>query len=371
MAVYRIFPEKDAFIFSESPDANAGLDEILEIGGYQDIAGVGETSRMLLQFSNEEIQTVINNHVGTSSYSANLGIYLADAYQIPIKTSIYTYPIYSTVEWDNGTGKYGDVPVNSSGVTWSNLKAGNSEPWVIGSYPTGVTGSYITGKEGGGAWYTSYGSINLEFIQENSIKSTYDIYTDVTDAVKLWNEESIINNGFIVKLNKELEFNTTASIRLKYFSSDTNTIYPPFLDIKWDDSTYNTGSLPAISTDTISITVNNNRGKYPDIGKQRFRISAKPKYPVRTFTTSSIYLQNYSLPPTSYWGLRDENTEEMVVDFDDNFTKISCDEKGNYFDIYMSGLQPERYYRILIKSVIDGTTTVIDNNNIFKVVRNG
>jgi hypothetical protein len=61
----------------------------------------------------------------------------------------------------------------------------------------------------------------------------------------------------------------------------------------------------------------------------------------------------------------------MVVDFDDNFTKISCDEKGNYFDIYMSGLQPERYYRILIKSVIDGTTAVIDNNNIFKVVRNG
>lgn len=371
MAVYRIFPEKDAFISSESPNANTGLDEILEVGGYQDISGEVNTSRILLQFDQEEIQAVINEHIGTSSYSANLGVYLADAYQIPVNTAIHIYPVYSTVEWDNGTGKYGDVPVNSSGVTWRDLKAGSNEPWVVEMYPIGVTGSYEERKEGGGAWYTSYGSVNLEFIQENSIKSTYDIYTDVTDAVKLWNEESIRNNGFILKLDKELEFNTTTSIRLKYFSSNTNTIYPPFLDIKWDDSNYITGSLPTISTDNVRIAITNNKGKYPDIGKQRFRITAKPKYPIRTFTTSSIYLQNYSLPPTSYWGLKDENTEEMVVDFDNSFTKISCDNKGNYFDIYMNGLQPERYYRILVKSVIDGTTTVIDNNNVFKVVRNG
>jgi hypothetical protein len=30
MAVYRIFPEKDAFIFSEASTSNAGLDEIIE-----------------------------------------------------------------------------------------------------------------------------------------------------------------------------------------------------------------------------------------------------------------------------------------------------------------------------------------------------
>ena len=50
MAVYRIFPQQDAFIYSETPTANAGLDEILEIGGYADISGIGETSRMLVQF---------------------------------------------------------------------------------------------------------------------------------------------------------------------------------------------------------------------------------------------------------------------------------------------------------------------------------
>ena len=61
----------------------------------------------------------------------------------------------------------------------------------------------------------------------------------------------------------------------------------------------------------------------------------------------------------------------MVIPFDTNYTKISCDSTGPYFDIYMDGLQPERYYRVLVKSEIDGTNTVIDNGNTFKVVRNG
>ena len=61
----------------------------------------------------------------------------------------------------------------------------------------------------------------------------------------------------------------------------------------------------------------------------------------------------------------------MVFDYDKEYTKISADNNSNYFDVYMSGLQPERYYRLLVKTEIDGTTTVIDDNQIFKVVRNG
>lgn len=180
-----------------------------------------------------------------------------------------------------------------------------------------------------------------------------------------------MNNGFILRLQPDLEFNTTASIRLRYFGADTNTIYPPSLDFKWDDSTYNTGSLSVLNTSIVTIGIANNRGTYSDVGKQRFRLTAKPKYPTRSFATTSVYLVNYALPSGSYWGLRDENTQEMVVDYDTNYTKVSCDSTGPYFDVYMDGLQPERYYRILVKSTLDGSTTVIDNNNVFKVVRNG
>jgi hypothetical protein len=372
MAIYRIFPEKDTFLYSEAPLANAGLDEILEIGGYTDIAGMGETSRALVQFSSHDINTVVDTVIQSNNYSASIGLYLADAYQIPVNTVIYAYPISSSQNgWDNGTGKYGDIPENTSGVSWKNQNIGTSNPWQTANYQSGVTASFNNNNSGGGTWYTSSNGISLEFTQSNPINSTYDIDINITPAVKLWHDNSIVNNGVILKLSDNLEFNTTSSIRLKYYSADTNTIYPPYLQFAWDDSIYQTGSLTTLSDSISTITLTNNKGKYTDVGKQRFRVAAKPKYPIRTFTTSSVYLENYALPQNSYWGIRDEYTEEMLIDFDTQFTKISCDNQGGYFDVYMEGLQPERYYRILIKTVLDGSTTVVDSQNIFKVVRNG
>jgi len=370
MAVYRIFPEKDTFIFSETPSANAGLDEIVEVGGYPDTSGVGGASRVLVQFDSEEISDVISNKVKSNNFSASLGMYLADAYQIPLNTTLYVYPIYSSAEgWDNGTGKYGDTPKNTSGVSWTYQKTGTNTPWISNNFPPGVTGSFKGTNTGGGNWYTGSNGVDLEFTQSNTIKSTYDININITEAVKLWNTENIVNSGVLLKLADNLEFNTTSSIRLKYFSGDTNTIYPPYLDFKWDDSSYVTGSLSVLSNSISTINITNNKGEYTNAGTQRLRVSAKPKYPTRTFSTSSLYLTNYALPVESYWGLRDENTEEMIIDFDIQFTKVSCDSEGSYFDIYMDGLQPERYYRILIKTTLDGSTTVVDNQNIFKIIR--
>jgi hypothetical protein len=34
----------------------------------------------------------------------------------------------------------------------------------------------------------------------------------------------------------------------------------------------------------------------------------------------------------------------------------------------MSGLEPERYYKILIKTIIKGSTIISDDNYYFKVV---
>ena len=369
MAVYRIFPEKDTFISSEVPTGNAGKDEIIEIGGYTDTTGVGETNRILIQYSTSEIQDILTNKV-SGSYSASLNLYLADAYEIPVNYTLYAYPIYGA--WDNGVGKFGDNPINKTGVSWKYKLAGEAGAWTTTGFVANTTGSYKSGSTpGGGNWYTGSVGVNLEFTQSHSLNSTNDVSINVTEAIKLFISGTISNNGFILKLSDDLEYNTTSSIRLKYYGVDTNTIYPPFLEFKWDDSAYSTGSLSVLSNNISIINLTNNKGRYTDVGKQRFRLSARPKYPVRSFTTSSAYLTNYALPSASYWGLRDENTEEMVIDFDTKFTKISCDSNGSFFDVYMDGLQPERYYRILIKTTLDGSTTVVDNQNIFKVVRNG
>jgi len=369
MAVYRIFPEKDTFISTENVLGNAGKDEIIELGGYPDISGTGHTNRILIKYSTEDIKDTIANKIGASGYSASLNLYLADAYELPIDYTVYAYPVYGT--WDNGIGKFGDIPTNRSGASWQYRQASETNAWLLNSYPQYVTGSFDPPLNGGGNWYTSSGAFNTEFTQSHGINSTHDVNINVTRAVQLINSNTLTNNGFILKLSDDIEYNMSSSIRLKYYGADTNTIYPPFLEFKWDDSVYSTGSLSVLSNSISTIGVTNNKGKYPDVGKQRFRISAKPKYPVRTFTTSSVYLKNYALPSASYWGLRDENTEEMVVDFNTQFTKVSCDPTGPFFDVYMDGLQPERYYRILVKTTLDGSTTVVDDQNIFKVVRNG
>lgn len=370
MAVYRIFPEKDTFISSEIPTGNAGKDEIIEIGSYLNTSQTVETNRILVQYSTAEIQDTILNKVGNANYSASICLSLADAYEIPVDYSVYAYPVSGA--WDNGVGKFGDTPVNVTGVSWQYRQADLLSQWLTAGYPAGTSGySPNPANPGGGNWYTNLGAINLESTQSYSLNSPNDIKVDVTEAVKLIDTDTIQNNGFILKLPNNLEDSGSTNIRLKYYGTDTNTIYPPFLELKWDDSSYSIGSLQVLSNSTSIINLTNNKGKYVGEGKQRFRISARPKYPVRSFTTTSAYLTNYALPSASYWGLRDENTEEMVVNFDTKFTKISCDSNGAFFDVYMDGLQPERYYRILVKTTLDGSTTVIDNQNIFKVVRNG
>jgi hypothetical protein len=60
----------------------------------------------------------------------------------------------------------------------------------------------------------------------------------------------------------------------------------------------------------------------------------------------------------------------MVVDFDTSYTKISADGNGNYFKVYMDGLEPERYYQLMIKTIVGDETLIIENkDNYFKVVR--
>ena len=63
MAVYKIFPDKDSFIFTEVSTANAGYDEMIEIGGYP-IQEIGQTARTLIHFKNTEIQSISSLHRG-------------------------------------------------------------------------------------------------------------------------------------------------------------------------------------------------------------------------------------------------------------------------------------------------------------------
>lgn len=369
MAVYKLFPSKDAFIYTEEAKANTGYDEILELNTYPKQA-IGQTSRILIQFADSEIDDLIGNIINGSNYTASINLSLASATETFTSYTINAYPLSKA--WDEGVGKALDNPVNKTGASWEYAGINQTNAWITSSYATNETGSYSSNFPGGGNWYTGSGGDSLEFSYVHEAGNDLDLVLDVTTGVAKHYADEIANNGFIIKFQDSVEFEETASFSLKYFSRNTNTIYPPCLEFKWDDSSYSTGSLSVLNSSESDILLVNNTGNYINDGKKRFRLHSRPKYPTRTFSTASLYRTNYALPSGSYYAIKDENTEELVINYDTLNTKVSCDSTGPYFDIYMKGLEPERYYRVLIKTVLDGTTTIVnDHRNVFKVVRNG
>lgn len=179
---------------------------------------------------------------------------------------------------------------------------------------------------------------------------------NVSDIVNRWFSGSIPNYGIIVKHPNYIEENTASFVDLKFFSIDTHTIYPPTLQFMWDDSYYYPQGTSYVLNDQITIVLANNLGQFKQNQVYKMRTAVRYNFPPRTFSTSSAYLQQLYLPENSYWALQDVKTDEMVINFDTKYTKLSADSVSNYFTLYTSGLEVNRFYRILIKTNIYSTT---------------
>jgi hypothetical protein len=252
---------------------------------------------------------------------------------------------------------------------------------AVDNFGAYVEASWSGSASGGGNWYTG-SNIGLDVIQEKvfSYGQGIDLNIDVTDTVKTWyvnslddNTKGFPNNGFLVKQSSSKEFvnNRNFQATFRYFSVDTNTIYPPALNLMWNDYNFATGSTKqsVLATQESFVNIYNNAGTYYSESVPRLRISAIPKYPDIVFQTASLYTNNHYLPYTSsFYAIKDTDTNEYVVPFSDPYTKISADEISSYFDIEMAGLEPERYYTILIKSTVGGTVKVFDEDIMFKVI---
>lgn len=377
MAIYKIYPTKDASIYTEDTSMNTGLDQILEASTYMYL-GNPHISRYLLKFSTSEISNIITSKISGSSFKTYLNNYAAVVTGLNSDTKLYAYPVSGS--WNMGTGYFRNSPITSNGVSWKFQSSSGSTEWATSSFSNYSTASYST-IVGGGTWYTG-SNLGLDITPSQSFNYSdpIDLSLDVTNTINTWQSNSIDsnngfpNNGFIIKQGSNDEFNISSdnSHTFRYFSIDTNTIYPPQLEFRWDDYTFNTGS----STNTILsqaesfINIYNNTGIYYSESIARFRIAATPKYPDRQFITSSYYTQNYYLPENvSSYAIKDTDTNEFVINFNSSYTKISADETSSYFDIYMSGLEPERYYTILIKTKLDNTTKVFNEGILFKVAK--
>jgi hypothetical protein len=130
-----------------------------------------------------------------------------------------------------------------------------------------------------------------------------------------------------------------------------------------------------LSVNTISpfvVVVQDLKPRYSFGDIPRINVFGRERFVKKTFDKSAqslAYTIPKSLPTSSYYAIKDNETEEIIVDYD-NYTKLSCDLNGNYFMLDTTGLAQERYYKILLRIVDEmGSIYTFEAGNTFKIQR--
>jgi len=374
---YFIFPEIDTTLYQASGSSNAGLDEILEIQKTMSNSGGNiNVSRILIKFDLNEISSSIVNNTISSDRKFYLNMYDAGSEELNTSQSLFAYPISQS--WVEGQGTFSDSPITTEGASWQ-YRDGQVQK-------TAWSGS--AGEEQGGAWHVDvYASQSFKYGSD-------DMRMDVTPIMDKWLDGTYPNHGFIVKRsgsfeNLNVNEDEGSQDRLgnfKFFSRQTNTIYPPKLEVEWFDTKWSTGSLSALDSnelEDLQVYLKNLRPEYKESSKVKFRLCGRGRYPTKSFSnTSSEYLTQKYLPSGSkeniggdgvYYSVLDGRTDDVIVPFGSG-SLVSCDSTGNYFNLWMNGLQAERYYRFCFRVVSGSNTTEetiqhFDDDFTFKVVR--
>jgi hypothetical protein len=393
--MFRIFyAENDATVYESSETKNTGLDELLEIG--KQLGTDGETlmkSRSIIKFNMDEINSTLSKYSETlDNCKFVLQLYTTHAKNLPSDFTIDAKLVGQP--WINGTGFYSDEPSITNGVQWVepmsswSLGSKSGSLWISSSQNVQVNNSsiYVSGSGAGGSWYyqSASGAFNIDnfnqsfFIQpgltttENSTTRPTDITIDVTDAVKLWINGSggntITNNGFILKFSDSDEANDNITGVISYFSRETHTIYVPRLVMYFDNSTFSNGELTAVNLESYNV-YSNAKPEYNDNEITKIRLYARDKYPQKSPTNLFPVTTVKYLPTTTYYTILDAATDEVIIPYDDIYTKVSCDSTSNFIHVDMNGFMPERYYRIKYKIVDGFTEQYITDSVYFKVVR--
>ena len=385
---YFEFATADATLYEgeATQSVNTGLDPILEVRkDMNDNGTVINVSRALVKFDLSYISASVQNSLIPKSTKYYLNLYDAGSVDLPSSQTLYSYPVSQS--WTMGDGTYHSNPQITEGCSWRYRDGENDgTQWISGSNNTGGTwfsGSYASGTRN----LTCSSSLEYE---------TTDIRIDVTDIVHAWIYSGSLypNQGFMVKRSGSVgnvtsgsgvqEGDTIKYGQLKFFSRDTSTIYPPKLEAVWDDQSWSTGSLEPLTGSALEDTVIYFKGLRPEYkqnSKVRFRLVGRERYPKKTYSTTAAEVAVKYLPSGSqyiehgtYYQVRDAVTDDVIIPYGTG-SIVSCDTESNYFNVWMNGLQPERYYKFEVRVVTGSKSSATqienyyDDDFTFKVTR--
>jgi hypothetical protein len=371
--MFRIFyAEQDTTLYEAYPAYNTGVDEILEIGKRLDTDGSNLLlARSIVKFDMTEISASLSKYSKTvNDCKFVLQLYTTEAKNLPASYTVTAKMLGQS--WVNGTGFLSALTTN--GATWNYPLSGSL--WISGSQQTeiGTSDLYISGSGLGGNYLYYSGSSTAPVLQTSESFSyrTSDVNIDVTSQIKIWlsgsNNNSIPNYGFMIQYSDANEADNNVTGYVRFFSRETHTIYVPKLTMYWDNSAFTTGSMTSVDTESF-VTYTNLKPEYKDTEVAKIRIYGRDKFPRKSPTNLFPYETVKYLPSASFYSVIDAATDEVIIPYDNIYTKVSCDSTSNYIYIDMNGFMPERYYRLQYKLVDGFTEQYIDDENYFKVVR--
>lgn len=320
----RVRPCKDTFTVGGLIRKNNGQDEILELG-YSDLAGTEGSSRILIAFN-------VNKSENYKQHSHRVVLNLKEVRSENLANPCTLDVFAVSSDWIEGTGHISDDPHTTDGTC---------------RYEEPEMGQYV-------------GSVS--FTPEDS---SLDFSLDVTGFVDSSEKDQI---SFLIKLSDE-DSAESLGTRVMYYGVNTHTCSWPYLDFEVDDS-FQESKLPIIDSSPFRLTVFNLPTECRKGETIRVDVNPVPVYPIRQFTTSSLYRVQCRVPESLSYSLVDEYTGECVLDSGLG-TRVSSDNSGSFIMLQTDMLEPERYYRLVFVLGEQEKTKyqLVQNRHTFRVAR--
>lgn len=289
------------------------------------------------------------NILTTGNFSGSFLGLLSGSISGSMNTPIVSSSLFIGIIDGIGTlsGSYSGSSLISGSIDGNIISTGSAHMFVSGDINIFISGT-LSGS------FIGTASANQYFFELVNISGSNDTSGSVTGS---YTGTGIINFS-----------NAVVNIQGRISSS----FFPPGLIVSGNFTNVLAGTTfqPLVS-DQLAIVMRNLKKDYKYATSTRIRLVGKDQYQRKTFANTAatnFAIIKYLPKDNTFYSIVDAATDRIIIPFSD-FTKVSCDLDGNFFDLNLHGFVPQRFYRILFKVTMNGADSYFDNNYIFKVIR--